>query len=245
MINTSFNVRGEPIVCTPEDAYRCFMATNMDVLVIEDFVLHKEEQPNFRRGARRIPGQVSARLRGPDHGDHRNQPGPEERRAAPVRARSSCCSSAWSAPALVQGRAPRRRPRDMGGGRDGPLVISPSAAPATALPGLDVRRLSDRLGDFPCGAGLVFYPVFTPIGLLMRLVGRDPLRRDFQRPARATGPTATRLPRRAISGSSEPPTGVRQMVGKHDDRDRTRGRTNSPARPRPLRWASSASSGIS
>ncbi|GAF97756.1 unnamed protein product, partial [marine sediment metagenome] len=45
MINTSFNVRGEPIVGTPEDAYRCFMATGMDVLVMEDFVLLKEEQP--------------------------------------------------------------------------------------------------------------------------------------------------------------------------------------------------------
>jgi carbamoyltransferase len=46
MINTSFNVRGEPIVCSPEHAYRCFMATNMDVLVMEDFVLLKEEQPS-------------------------------------------------------------------------------------------------------------------------------------------------------------------------------------------------------
>ena len=46
IINTSFNVRGEPIVCTPDDAYRCFMATNMDVLVIDDFVLLKDEQPN-------------------------------------------------------------------------------------------------------------------------------------------------------------------------------------------------------
>lgn len=46
MINTSFNVRGEPIVCTPEDAYRCFMATNMDALVIERFVLEKSAQPN-------------------------------------------------------------------------------------------------------------------------------------------------------------------------------------------------------
>jgi carbamoyltransferase len=39
-------VRGEPIVCSPEHAYRCFMATNMDVLVLEDFVLLKEEQPD-------------------------------------------------------------------------------------------------------------------------------------------------------------------------------------------------------
>ena len=44
LINTSFNVRGEPIVCTPEDAYRCFMATDMDVLVLGRHVLHKAEQ---------------------------------------------------------------------------------------------------------------------------------------------------------------------------------------------------------
>ena len=48
LINTSFNVRGEPIVCTPEDAYRCFLATNMDVLVLEDFVLLQEEQAQAR-----------------------------------------------------------------------------------------------------------------------------------------------------------------------------------------------------
>jgi carbamoyltransferase len=44
IINTSFNVRGEPIVCSPEHAYRCFMVTNMDVLVLENFVLFKHEQ---------------------------------------------------------------------------------------------------------------------------------------------------------------------------------------------------------
>jgi carbamoyltransferase len=44
LVNTSFNVRGEPIVCTPEDAFRCFMATDLDVLVIENFVLYKTEQ---------------------------------------------------------------------------------------------------------------------------------------------------------------------------------------------------------
>ena len=45
IINTSFNVRGEPIVCAPEQAYRCFLATNMDALVLERFVLLKEDQP--------------------------------------------------------------------------------------------------------------------------------------------------------------------------------------------------------
>ena len=48
LINTSFNVRGEPIVCSPEDAYRCFMATDMDVLVIENFLLRKQDQPDAR-----------------------------------------------------------------------------------------------------------------------------------------------------------------------------------------------------
>ena len=44
LVNTSFNVRGEPIVCTPEDAFRCFMGTELDLLAIGDCVLRKEEQ---------------------------------------------------------------------------------------------------------------------------------------------------------------------------------------------------------
>jgi len=47
IINTSFNVRGEPIVCTPEDAYRCFMRTEMDCLVLGSYLLKKEAQPRF------------------------------------------------------------------------------------------------------------------------------------------------------------------------------------------------------
>jgi carbamoyltransferase len=45
IVNTSFNVRGEPIICSPEDAYRCFMRTEMDILVIENCILYKEDQP--------------------------------------------------------------------------------------------------------------------------------------------------------------------------------------------------------
>ena len=50
IVNTSFNVRGEPIICTPEDAYRCFMRTEMDVLVMEDCILYKNEQPRWEEG---------------------------------------------------------------------------------------------------------------------------------------------------------------------------------------------------
>ena len=44
VVNTSFNVRGEPIVCTPEDAFRCFMGTNTELLVIGNVILHKDKQ---------------------------------------------------------------------------------------------------------------------------------------------------------------------------------------------------------
>jgi len=48
LVNTSFNVRGEPIVCTPEDAYRCFMRTHIDFLVMGSFLLDKKEQPKWK-----------------------------------------------------------------------------------------------------------------------------------------------------------------------------------------------------
>ncbi len=48
LVNTSFNVRGEPIVCSPSDAYRCFMRTEMDVLVIENHILRKDDQPEWK-----------------------------------------------------------------------------------------------------------------------------------------------------------------------------------------------------
>ena len=59
LINTSFNVRGEPIVCTPADAYRCFLATDMDLLVMERFVLDKSEQPaDKQRAAAKYPANL-------------------------------------------------------------------------------------------------------------------------------------------------------------------------------------------
>jgi carbamoyltransferase len=51
LVNTSFNVRGEPIVCTPEDAYRCFMRTHIDCLVLGPFLLEKDAQPVWEETA--------------------------------------------------------------------------------------------------------------------------------------------------------------------------------------------------
>ena len=57
LVNTSFNVRGEPIVCTPDDAYRCFMNTEMDYLVMGDFVIERAAQAQ-RKIERRVELQA-------------------------------------------------------------------------------------------------------------------------------------------------------------------------------------------
>ena len=57
LVNTSFNVRGEPIVCTPDDAYRCFMNTEMDFLIMGSYVIERTEQPR-QNVARRIAPQA-------------------------------------------------------------------------------------------------------------------------------------------------------------------------------------------
>jgi len=57
LVNTSFNVRGEPIVCTPDDAYRCFMNTEMDFLILGSFVIERTAQPN-QHPVRRVAPQA-------------------------------------------------------------------------------------------------------------------------------------------------------------------------------------------
>jgi carbamoyltransferase len=57
LVNTSFNVRGEPIVCTPDDAYRCFMNTEMDFLILGSFVIERLAQPQ-KKVARRVAPQA-------------------------------------------------------------------------------------------------------------------------------------------------------------------------------------------
>jgi len=54
VVNTSFNIRGEPIVCTPEDAYRCFLQTEMDYLVVGNFILERLNQPTHSFETRQI-----------------------------------------------------------------------------------------------------------------------------------------------------------------------------------------------
>ena len=85
VVNTSFNVRGEPIVCSPADAYRCFMRTEMDLLVLEDCLLWKSRQPpaagreldyqlalrNASRGSWRCASAIPQPTADPYHGDRK------------------------------------------------------------------------------------------------------------------------------------------------------------------------------
>ena len=85
IINTSFNIRGEPIVCTPQDAYRCFLASDMDVLVLENCLLRRSEQPALSAdGTPEIYRQLQARLTPPHMVNPFKEvnwnPGPRERR---------------------------------------------------------------------------------------------------------------------------------------------------------------------
>jgi carbamoyltransferase len=57
LVNTSFNVRGEPIVCTPDDAYRCFMNTEMDYLILGSYVIERTAQP-IKNITRRVAPQA-------------------------------------------------------------------------------------------------------------------------------------------------------------------------------------------
>ena len=67
LVNTSFNVRGEPIVCTPEDAFRCFMGNELDLLVVGNCVMKKSEQdPRLKLDYSRHSSWIERRFAGPN-----------------------------------------------------------------------------------------------------------------------------------------------------------------------------------
>ena len=167
LINTSFNVRGEPIVCAPEHAYRCFLTTNMDVLVLERFVLHNQVQPNT---AGSTPAPISASSRSTDW----RWPCWRSigiRRLGSCAGSASCwpCSSRWPAVSCTDGwRPPWRRGRS--GRRARPLAAIYAVAPP-------LRRWNYfgwLSAAFPIGWTLshlalaaTYYLVLTPIGVLL------------------------------------------------------------------------------
>ena len=164
LINTSFNVRGEPIVCTPLDAWRCFMLTDIDALVVEDLVLKKENQYVGR----------------PESNTHKEKKIPSQHELK------------WFGILLmpffialyflfdIKFDSPRLGYSSLGVGATISLCY-------LALP--KYRSFIYRLWIglfYPIGwiishlvMSLLYYLVFTPVGLLMRATGHDPLTRSF------------------------------------------------------------------
>ncbi|MHC4401165.1 MAG: SxtJ family membrane protein [Planctomycetota bacterium] len=185
VINTSFNVRGEPIVCSPDDAYRCFMATGMDVLAMGSFVLLKDEQPETLRRASdehvarfRSRPETIATDSGSQAGLVRIDPNPSRRRLAVfgvlwlvflglvgggvlhLTGSVPAAAAVWTLAAVV------------------PAVgwLAPAFMRIAYL-GLAYLSYPFALALSHLVLATIYYLVLTPIGLLMRLFGYDPMNR--------------------------------------------------------------------
>jgi hypothetical protein len=174
LVNTSFNVRGEPIVCTPEDALRCFVGTDMDTLVLEDHVLHKEDFPSSpterERTLSRARSDESTEL------TPRPSPPPTLRTLREFAALWLLCFAGMAAWRFEV--------------RHQPLIASLLGAMALAVGGAGLlrpswvrpvfsgwMRLAHPVGQIVSRVlvGVVFVGVFVPVGVLFRLLGRDAL----------------------------------------------------------------------
>ncbi|HMI92190.1 MAG TPA: carbamoyltransferase N-terminal domain-containing protein [Polyangiales bacterium] len=201
VINTSFNLHDEPIVCTPADAYRCFMATHMDALVVERCVLRKHEQV---RAVQRPP----ARSRASEPRGMTNRLAldlkPDTRK---LRAFGWIALCVFGALGLAAWFSLGPFARALGELRQ-PLacallaVALLSGALSLVYPrGNRALYLSSSVLAYPLGLvssyallALIFFGVFLPLGLLLRVAGKDPLERRFER-ARPSYWTTPRKPR--------------------------------------------------
>jgi len=188
VINTSFNVRDEPIVCSPDDAYRCFMATHMDALVMGRFVLHKDDQPGGgeRRAMRHLEryGSRKTTVLAADTasplGLIRIDPNPSRRQLA-------LFGLAWLVLFGVIGAIVLRAT----GATRAASVLWTLAAVVPAVgwvrpPVMRIAYLALSYASYPVALGIshgvlamIYYLVLTPVGLIMRLVGYDPMNRRF------------------------------------------------------------------
>ncbi len=171
VINTSFNVRGEPIVCTPEDAWLCFMKTNMDYLALGNFLLDKKEQKPFENDMNRRKGFKPARGKA----DWISADNQKDSDTKELRKYGIVMAVALSAAGGLLSW------------RSGDLhciffavaaafLLAGLAAPAALKPVYRAwMMLAHAMGWIMTRAILIaaFFVILTPIGLLLRLCGRD------------------------------------------------------------------------
>ncbi len=166
LVNTSFNVRGEPIVCTPEDAYRCFMRTEMDVLVLENFIYCSKASSLSRNAT--IRGRRSSSLTSVTVVEEAK----ELRKFGFVVGAAFALIFGLFLPWLFSFGTPWW-----------PFIVCAALViPALVTPRLlrpvqhGWMKLAEPIGRFNTKLilGLVFYLVFTPVGAIRRLIA-DPL----------------------------------------------------------------------
>ena len=172
LVNTSFNVRGEPIVCTPADAYRCFMRTDIDHLVIGSFVLDKGAQPPWHEAPDAWRVGDGARLMTTSHGPK----APATRRE--LRGFAWSVGGVFLVLAGVAAWRERTVPAIVWGGLGGALWLAGALVPMR-LAGVHRVWMRGALAisavTTPILMGVVYFGVLTPMALVARLAGRRAL----------------------------------------------------------------------
>lgn len=192
VLNTSFNVRGEPIVCQPADALRCFARTELDALVLEGFVVEREGQPEaalqaLRDGgpAARRDGWLERRLR-----PEQRHPGRSQLLGFGLLLAVAGALAGW----LVDGRGLGGPALPVGLGVGALLGLVAQAPPLGRPLYRGWLALGVALGAIvsPVVLFALYVTLITPVALVRRWLGRDPLGRTFERAApsylRARGP---------------------------------------------------------
>ncbi len=192
LVNTSFNVRGEPIVCTPEDAWNCFLATDMDVLVLERFVIRKRAQPD----ADDPPPELSVRRPPGRHPPRRVQTRPASKALLEINRNPSARELRWFglllaafvavAGGLVHWRLEAPEAARMAWAAGAALtVVYAAVRPWRRFVWLGLSHAAFPIGWIVSHLALAasYFLVLTPIGLAMRPFRRDPLARAPDRSA--------------------------------------------------------------
>ncbi len=187
VINTSFNVRDEPIVCTPQDAYACFMATGMDALVIESFLLLKDEQPDAARPptSREIEAPTSGWSSSGDTSFVEIPDDPTPRQLRIFGGGLVVIAVGLLAVALMLATRSLLFWRTFAAAASGLAVVYlvfPSLRRSILRTWMQVTYPLSWFGS-QLSMGLSYYLVLSPIGFCMRLFGRDPMQRHVDREA--------------------------------------------------------------
>jgi carbamoyltransferase len=189
LINTSFNIRGEPIVCTPKEAFKCFIRTEMDYLVLENFLLAKSDQPkalmdNLDKKEVEILAQQDARqlteVSFLELSDHHSEINPQELRKFGLTLGAILAVIFGLLLPKLKGYSLPIYPWII----TGILWLLSLLKPVWIQPVYQiVNRISLILGWFNTRLilGVLFYALFTPISAIMRLLNRDVMDRKFEK----------------------------------------------------------------